>query len=725
MTKASAPEQLQGTVERVTFQSEVTGFCVLRVQAKGFRELVTVVGSAPALTPGELIDCQGHWHRDAKYGLQFKANQINAHQPHTLEGIEKYLGSGMVKGIGPHFAKILAKAFGESVFEVIEQAPEKLLTLEGIGDKRQQKITQAWADQKTIRDIMVFLHGHGVGSSRAVRIYKTYGEEAIARVKSNPYRLAHDIRGIGFKTADGLAEKMGIPKDSLMRACAGVTHVLKTLCDQGGHCAVDEAQLMHEAQQLLAMDASIIQQALTQEQSEKRIQAETMGDHIHYYPMPLYQSERRSAERLLVLRQGRPPWGELNVKKAIPWVEQKTGLSLSASQYEALVKLMQHKVSIMTGGPGVGKTTLVNTLLWIIRAKGFKVSLCAPTGRAAKRLTETTRLTAKTIHRLLVFDPATHQFQHREDYPLSLDVLIIDEASMIDIVLFNQLLKAVPLHAAIIFVGDVDQLPSVGPGAVLSDLIDSGVISTVRLTEIFRQAKQSNIVINAHRINQGKMPLVDNTTESNDYFTLYYETPEIIQAKLIAMVTQRVPNYYDCDPVQSIQVLTPMHRGSLGVQALNGLLQQALNPKPEASITRFGQTYAVGDKVIQLVNNYDKDVFNGDIGFIQQIDLELGECRIIFDESVKVYETHELDELSLAYAISIHKSQGSEFPVVVMPLAMQHYMLLARNLLYTGLTRGRQLVILLAQKKAVGMAVHNNQIAKRLTYLSNRIRSVT
>lgn len=713
-------DALQGSIERVTFHSEETGFCVLRTQVKGQRDLVTVIGNAASISAGEYIECQGHWVNDKNHGLQFKTLSLRVVPPTTLEGIEKYLGSGLVKGIGPHFAKKLVAAFGESVFEVIELTPERLLTLDGIGKKRQEKVTSAWAEQKAIRSIMVFLQSHGVGTARAVRIYKTYGDEAIEKVRANPYRLALDIRGIGFKTADTIAGQLGIAKDSLLRAQAGVRHVLQELCDNG-HCAAAIIQLITASNKLLEIPTPIIEEAIQNELREENLIQDVINEEICIYPVSLYQAETKAAEHLKRLNQGEPPWGTINLDKAIPWVEEQTGLNLSASQQEALQTVLMAKLAIITGSPGVGKTTLVNSLLRIIQAKKLSIALCAPTGRAAKRLTETTKLTAKTIHRLLDFDPKTYGFKHNQDNPLPIDVLIIDESSMIDIVLLNHLLKAVPSHAALIFVGDIDQLPSVGSGAVLADLIASGKITTVRLTEIFRQAASSKIIVNAHRVNQGRMPL-PNEGEASDFFTLFAETPEDIHNRLIEVVCERLPRYYQYNPIRDIQVLTPMNRGGLGSRGLNAALQQQLNGESHPTIIRFGTTFAPGDKVIQMTNNYEKEVFNGDIGFIEQIDLEEGIVSIAFDQAIKTYETNELDELSLAYAISIHKSQGSEFPVVVMPLSTQHFTLLARNLLYTGITRGKKLVVLIGQKKAIGMAVSNNKEASRLTKLAERLK---
>ena len=714
-------EWLQGSVEHVTFHSEETGFCVLRTKVKGHRDLVTVIGNAASITAGEYIECQGCWVNDKQHGLQFKAQDLKTVQPTTLAGIEKYLGSGMVKGIGPHFAKKLVKAFGEDVFTVIEQEPHRLTALAGIGEKRKQQVISAWSEQKAIRSIMVFLQSHGVGTARSVRIYKTYGDQAIDRVTENPYRLALDIRGIGFKTADNLAAQLGIAKDSPLRAQAGVRHVLQELCDHG-HCAAERSQLIEASHALLEISAPIVEEAIQQEIREKNLAQDTIREQPCVYPILLYQAETKAAKHIKRLNAATPPWGTIDSDKAIPWVEQQTGLQLSASQHEAITTVLQSKVSIITGGPGVGKTTLVNSLLTIIRAKGIGIGLCAPTGRAAKRLSETTGMSAKTIHRLLDFDPQHYGFKHNQDNPLPIDLLIIDESSMLDIALLNHLLKAIPDHAAVVFVGDIDQLPSVGSGAVLADLIRSDVITTVRLTEIFRQAAHSHIILNAHRINQGHMPL-PNEKEGGDFFTIYAETPEAIHDLLIETVANRLPQHCQCDPVRDIQVLAPMNRGGLGSRGLNVALQKRLNAHAEPKITRFGSTYSPGDKVIQLTNNYDKEVFNGDIGFIERIDLEEGVVKIRFDQQIKDYETNELDEISLAYAISIHKSQGSEFPIVVIPLAMQHYLLLARNLLYTGITRGKQLVVLIGQKKAIGMAVRNNKESHRLTKLAERLQA--
>ncbi|MGZ8929433.1 MAG: SF1B family DNA helicase RecD2, partial [Methylosarcina sp.] len=526
---------------------------------------------------------------------------------------------------------------------------------------------------------------------------------------------------IGFKTADALAQKLGIGSQSLIRAQAGVRHVLQEWSGDG-HCAAFRDKLVEMAVQLLEIPEKVIVQAIAGELAEENLVSEMIDGQEALFLTPLYRAETGCASNLLRLRQGALPWGEIDTAKAIPWVEEKTSLTLSESQKTAVDQVLRSKVSVITGGPGVGKTTLVNSLLKILRAKRLNIGLCAPTGRAAKRLTESTGIEAKTVHRLLEFDPQAFAFKHNEENPLDVDVLVIDEASMMDVALMNQLLKAVPSRAALLIVGDVDQLPSVGPGAVLADIIASGQIPTVRLTEIFRQAATSQIIVNAHKINQGQMPQAESGGEASDFYCIHADTPEDVFAKLIHVVTERIPKRLGFHPVNDIQVLTPMNRGGLGARSLNVELQARLNGESEPKITKYGSTYAPGDKVIQNINNYDKEVFNGDIGTVQKIDLEESLLQIQFDDRLVEYEFNELDEISLAYATSIHKSQGSEYPVVVIPLAMQHYMLLERNLLYTGVTRGKKLVVIVAQPKALAMAVRTQRSHKRLTNLVTRLR---
>lgn len=722
---AEQPESLSGSVERVTFHSEQSGFCVLKVKVRGHKDLVTVTGSAAAIAPGEYIDCQGNWFNDKNYGMQFKSFKLAVVQPSTLEGMEKYLGSGMIKGIGPHFAKKLIKAFAENVFEVIENTPERLLELPGIGKMRMERVQKAWAEQKIVREIMVFLQSYGVGTSRAVRIYKTYGSDSIAKVSENPYRLALDIHGIGFKTADLVALKLGIPKNSLIRAQAGIRHVLQELSGSGD-CACEIAKLAETGAEMLEIDKELVATAIGEEIKEGNIIAEDIEGQRLVYLTALQKAESGVAENLLRLLEGGAPWSDVDPGNAIPWVEEKADIALSTSQKKAVELALRNKVLVITGGPGVGKTTLVNSILKIIADQNAEIVLCAPTGRAAKRLSESTQLEAKTIHRLLEFDPKTAGFKRNKDNPLNADIVVVDEASMIDIILMNKLLRAISDDTALLLVGDVDQLPSVGPGAVLSDVIASNVIPVVRLTEIFRQAATSKIIVNAHRINSGHLPeKAEKTEELTDFYFIPAETPEEINSKLMHVVSERIPKRFGLDQIRDIQVLTPMNRGGLGSRSLNVELQKLLNKEGGAQVSKFGSNYGVGDKVLQTVNNYDKEVFNGDIGTITAVDMEESEMLIDFDGREVKYEFNELDEVSLAYAASIHKSQGSEYPAVVIPLATQHYMMLERNLLYTGVTRGKKLVVIIGQPRALAMAVKNKKSASRVTALSYRIKTAS
>ncbi len=721
LSEHPSKEKLSGTVERIVFHSEESGFTVLRVKTKGSSEPVAVTGSVASVSLGEFLECTGQWLNDRVYGLQFKADEITVVPPATLEGIEKYLASGMVKGVGEHFAGELVRAFGEKVFTVIEKEPEKLLTLPGIGARRMEMIVEAWHEQQAVRNIMVFLQSHGIGTARAIRIYKTYGEQAVSIVSANPYRLALDIQGIGFKTADALAAKLGTPPDSPVRARAAVRHVLGEIAGEG-HCAATKERLVTETTQLLGVGEQVVENAIKEEIVHGGMVQDEIDGAACLYLASLYRDESGVAASMQRLLQGVPPWGEIDTQKALRGIYDLTGLALSDSQSEALKLALESKLLVITGGPGVGKTTLVKAILSVLRSRKMKIALAAPTGRAAKRLSESTGLEAKTIHRLLEFDPRAYDFRHNRQKPLAADLVVVDESSMIDISLMNKLLSALPDSAALILVGDVDQLPSVGPGAVLEDSIASGVVPVVRLTEIFRQAARSNIVFNAHRINQGEIPLNHHGDHLDDFFFVPAEEPEDIRQKLLEVVLKRIPAKFGLDSVRDIQVLTPMNRGGLGTVSLNALLQHALNPASGKNITRFGSRYAAGDKVIQLVNNYDKEVFNGDIGVITSIDEENRVVGVDFDRRHVDYEFGELDELALAYATSIHKSQGSEYPAVVILLAMQHYMLLRRKLLYTAVTRGKKLVMIIGQPKALAMAVQKGDASGRLTNLAWKIR---
>jgi len=707
-------------VERIAFHSEESGFCVLKVRIAHQSDITTVVGTTPTVNPGEQIECEGSWVNDLTYGLQFKAIKLRVIPPTTLEGIEKYLGSGMIRGIGSHFARRLVEAFGDRVFQVIEDEPGRLLELEGIGPKRQGLVTEAWSEQKSIREIMVFLQSHGVGTARAVRIYKTYGDLAIDRVRENPYRLALDIQGIGFTTADAIGLHLGIPRDSLIRARAGIHHVLQTLASEG-HCAARQDDLLSRSMDLLDMVAPTVTEAIELEVADRNLIAEGIAGESVIFLKPFHRAETAVASHLLRLRLGTPSWGAVDPNQVISWVENNTDLHLSASQRNAVTSVLQGKVTVITGGPGVGKTTIVKGIVKVIQARGGRVLLCAPTGRAAKRLKESTGTEAKTIHRLLEFDPKQFGFRRSLMNPLETDLLIVDESSMVDVVLMSQLLRALPDATGLLLVGDVDQLPSVGPGAVLQDIIESGVIPTVRLTEIFRQAANSRIIVNAHRINQGGSIETPNGKELEDFYFIPASSPAEIYEKLLQVVTTRIPKRFGLNPIRDIQVLTPMNRGSLGTRSLNIELQRHLNANAEPSVSRFGWTYARGDKVIQTVNNYDKEVFNGDIGQIVSIDTEEGLLQIVFDGRTVLYDFGELDEIALAYATSIHKSQGSEYPAVVIPLSNQHFTLLERNLLYTAVTRGKKLVVLIGQRGALNTAIQNANSKRRLTYLRARL----
>jgi len=718
------PESLSGLIERVTFFNEENGFAVLKVKAKGHRDEVTVVGTLPAVNPGEWVTAEGGWVRDRDFGLQFRAELLKSAAPATKEGIEKYLGGGMVKGIGPVYARKLVDKFGEKIFDIIENYSARLEEVDGIGPQRRRRIKGAWAEQKIIREIMVFLHSQGVSTSRAVRIYKTYGDQAIEQVRSDPYALAKDIHGIGFATADRIAQNIGIPHDSILRACAGLDHVLLEATNDG-HCALPLELLKAAAGKLLSVPERVVTAALERSLAGQGLVMESVGDRELVFLPPLKRAEETIARRIRELCASPASYPAIDLGKAILWCQQKTGKELAPSQREALSQALTRRVLIITGGPGVGKTTLVNAILLILRAKQVRCQLCAPTGRAARRLSETTGLEAKTIHRLLEIQPGAGRFARNEDRPMECDLLVVDETSMVDVPLMSHLLQAVPAQGSLLMVGDVDQLPSVGPGLVLRNLIESGVVPVVRLTEVFRQAAGSRIITNAHRINQGRLPEVPARAAEQDFYFVEREEPERIADALLDLVQRRIPNKFKLDPISDIQVLCPMNRGSLGIRELNTRLQAELNPaRPdEPSIEKFGWQFRARDKVIQTENDYDKEVFNGDIGQVVKVDPLEREVTVSFAPREVVYEFGELDEIALAYAITIHKSQGSEFPAVVIPLAMQHYLLLQRNLVYTGVTRGRQLVVLVGQKKALAAAVRNQRTEERFSGLLMRLRA--
>jgi exodeoxyribonuclease V alpha subunit len=683
-----------------------------------------VVGHAAAIGAGEWITASGEWVNDRTHGQQFKARFLRTSPPSSAEGIEKYLSSGMIRGVGPVYAKKLVRAFGETVFDVIEATPDRLREVDGIGPVRAASILAAWAEQKAVREIMVFLHSHGVSTARAVRIFKTYGADAIQVMTENPYRLARDIRGIGFKTADAIAMKLGIEKTAMVRVCAGISYALTEAMDEG-HCGLPTDDLVALAEKLLEVPGELVRAALERELSEGTVVADRVGETPCVFLAGLHRAERTIAERLTRLANGTLPWPWIDPDKALPWVEKKIGLSLAEGQIAAIRLALMSKVLVMTGGPGVGKTTILRAILRILAAKGVGLLLCAPTGRAAKRMTEATGFEAKTIHRLLEVDPKTGGFKRGDDHPLDCDLVVVDEASMVDVMLMQSLVKAVPGRAGFLIVGDIDQLPSVGPGQVLADVISSGAVPVVRLTEVFRQAAQSRIVTNAHRINQGSIPDLSPPGTDSDFYFIQADDPETAVGRIIELARTRIPQRFGLDPIRDIQVLCPMNRGGIGARSLNIELQAALNPGGDRKVERFGWTFAPGDKVMQIENDYDKEVYNGDIGYIDDVNPNEGEIVASFDGRSVTYGFGELDMLVPAYAATIHKSQGSEYPAVIIPVLTQHYAMLQRNLLYTGVTRGKRLVVLIGQKKAVAIAVRNISGRRRWSKLAEWLRAGT
>lgn len=703
--------KLRCVVERITYQNPENGYSVMRVKVKGYDDLVTLVGNLLEVPAGSVLLCEGDWKVDKRYGSQFVCQSWEEVMPATAYGIEKYLGSGLVKGIGPKFAQLIVRQFGLETIDVIETDIERLYEVPGIGKKRVEKIRESWEKQKDIKNVMLFLQGYGVSTAYAAKIYRQYGKESIDKVKENPYRLADDIWGIGFKTADGIAAKMGYEKNDLRRCKSGIIYTLNQLANEG-HVYAEEEQLVKAALELLEADEAPIREALNHMVQTEDLKLE---DEAIYLP-PFYFAEVGTTNRLLALL--RESEQDIFAKEIdVQALSKETGVEYDEVQLQAIEEAIRSKVMVLTGGPGTGKTTTTQGIIAALKHMGLRILLAAPTGRAAKRMSEATGMEAKTIHRLLEFNPKDG-YKRNDENPLEGDALIVDECSMIDIILMNNLMKAIPSSMRVVFVGDIDQLPSVGAGNVLRDIIESERIPVIRLTRIFRQAQTSRIVMSAHAINQGRFPDTSNGQQT-DFFFIQQEEPEKVADDIVNLVKNRLPKAYS-QKVSNIQVLTPMQRGVVGAANLNMALQNALNPS-QIALNRGGYSFRQGDRVMQLRNNYDKDVFNGDLGYVESVDMEERTLLVNFEDRLVEYEASELDELTLAYATTIHKSQGSEYPIVVMPVLMTHYVMLQRNLIYTGITRAKKICVLIGTKKALSFAIRNMSVLKRNTKLKERL----
>lgn len=721
--------RLRGQIERVTYADEESGFVVARVRVHGRRDPVTVIGTIASPTPGETIEMEGEWGNHRKYGEQFRIVSCRCTAPATVQGIEKYLGSGLIRGIGPVMARRIVEMFGKETLDIIEKEPDRLAGVEGIGEKRIEQIRKAWEEQKEIREVMIFLQSHGVSASFGAKIYRQYGNDSIRVVRENPYRLAADIFGIGFLTADRIAEKLGFARDSALRAEAGILHVLHELADEG-HVYCPRGRLIETCGKILQIDGEVVIRALGTAAAEGTVIIEDPGwdaageeEDRAVYLAGYHAAETGVAARLRELLTASRTLRRIDGERAVPWIQEKLSIKLAEKQIEAVRTAAESKVMVLTGGPGTGKTTILLGVLKMFSAVGAGILLAAPTGRAAKRMGEATGREAKTIHRMLEYNVRKGGFQKNEDSPLDCDLLIVDEASMIDTLLMHHLLKALPRKSSLLLVGDVNQLPSVGAGNVLRDIIDSGIAPVVRLEEIFRQARESAIIVNAHRINGGLLPDPGPPgDQTQDFYFIEQGEPEKALELVITLVRDRIPKRFGFDPMNDIQVLTPMHKGTVGAASLNAALQDALNPGG-AEILRAGLRFRVNDRVMQTVNDYEREVYNGDIGRIASIDEEAGEVAVAFDDREIRYDFSDLDELILAYAVSVHKSQGSEYPAVVLPVLTQHYVLLQRNLLYTGVTRGKKLVVIVGTRRALAIAVRNNRTMKRFTLLRQRLEA--
>ena len=719
------PTEVEGVVHSIVFHNEENGYTIMQVEMPSTsphtndKGQITVLGSLPAVVEGEKIKAFGNWRSDKRFGRQFQADRIQAVAPNTQKGIERFLASGLIDGVGKAYAKRIVDKFGDDTFRIIEEESQRLEEVSGIGKGRRLKIKNSWKRQKSVRDIMIFLHEHGLSTTRALRLFKTYGPEAVNILRADPYRLARELPGIGFKTADDIARKMGQADDAPKRIEAGVLYTLEQ-AEKQGHCGLPREKLTNVALETLGAPKETVELAINRLILNTRL----VADFDLIFPVDLALAEQTVADGIKALAEKEATLPEVEANRAIAWFERHENMTLGDEQAATVLEATRHRVFVITGGPGVGKTTILRAVLEILRAKKVEPVLCAPTGRAAQRLFESTGIEASTIHRTLEYQPE-NGFTRGAKKPLEGDYFVVDEASMIDIRLMASLVEALPPEGNLLLVGDVDQLPSVGPGAVLQDLIESDAVPVSRLTKIYRQAASSKIITAAHDVNEGKRPSADNAADS-DFFFLERNSPESIQETLEHLILKRIPEGFGLDLRDDIQILTPMNKQSLGTRELNAKLQRAINPPGELKfeIERFQTTFRVGDKVIQTRNNYEKDVFNGDIGHIAEITTEPSTIYVAFSGNHRVdYEPSELDELQLAYAITIHKSQGSEFPAVVIPLASQHYVMLQRNLIYTAITRGKRLVILVGDKASLDRAVRNSESSKRWTSLAKRFRS--
>ena len=712
---------LKGYIERVTFSSEDSAFAVCKIKVKGQKDLVTIVGNMVNPVPGEFVELDGNWIIHPKFGSQLAVQKYKTLVPATASGVQKYLGSGLIKGIGPVMAKRIVHQFGIKSLDIIEKDIVRLSEIDGIGKKRVEMIQKAWDEQKEVRTVMLFLQSHGVSTAYAAKIFKTYGQDSIIIVKENPYRLARAIFGIGFITADAIAEKLGIKKNAPQRIEAGLEYVLHQLADDG-HVCYPHDELCDKIMEMLAVDRQIVLRAITDSSLADRIVIEDISDHEQLvFLKKFHVCETAITQKFTQLVRFPKSVRKIDTDKAIAWIKGQIKITLAQKQEEAVRKALEEKVMIITGGPGTGKTTIINAIIKILKKAGAKILLAAPTGRAAKRMSEATWEKATTIHRLLDYSMKQMGFKKNNQNPLKCDVLIIDEASMIDMVLMHHLLKAVPKAATLIFAGDVHQLPSVGPGNVLNDLIVSNTFSVVTLDTIFRQAQKSLIVVNAHRINKGMFPVVTNENKKSNFYFIQKDAPEDVLNTIVDLVQNRIPMTFNVDPIDDIQVLTPMHRGVAGAGNLNHELQKILNPGP-VMLQRGNREFKVSDKVMQIKNNYDKQTYNGDIGRITDINVIDQKIVINFDGRQVEYDFSSLDEIVHAYAVSVHKSQGSEYPVVIIPVVIQHYVLLQRNLIYTAVTRGRKLVVLVGTKKALAIAINTVKSSHRFTRLAHRLK---